>query len=247
MSIYNGNVKPFWWGPKVWCSIFSFVAVYPDKPDNQIIEAAKAYFNSFKYSLPCEGCRYSYNNYLTEHNTNINDNKHYLSRNALIEFVYNIRNKVNNKLNLDYCISLEYFKKKLQYMVCETGDNCDGYVMDLQEVPFIPRNLELDVYRFLGRKTQYNIEESKQILKTCRIFMDKPNFDPNDNYFKLFYKRTTSCRDIIKNIYMNMCYGDYSMVDSFTKDFKLHLKLLYMGCTIIPEEDLVDLISGKKN
>ena len=48
MSIYNGNVKPFWWGPKVWCSIFSFVAVYPDKQDNQIIEAAKAFFNSFK-------------------------------------------------------------------------------------------------------------------------------------------------------------------------------------------------------
>ena len=243
MSIYNGNVKPFWWGPKVWCSIFSFVAVYPEKPDNKVIEGAKAFFSSLKYSLPCEGCRYYYNEYLGNLDTNINDNKHFSSRNALTEFVYNIRNKVNDKLELNYDISLFYFKKKLHYMVCETGNNCDGYVMDLQEVPFVPKNLEHKIFNLLKKKTEYEINESKRILETCRIFMDKPNFDPNDKYFKLFYKRTNSCREIIKNIYMNMSAGDYSIVDSFTKDFDLHLKLLYMGCTIIPESDLVKLLS----
>ena len=48
MSVYNGNIKPFWWGPKMWCSIFSFVAVYPEKPDNKVIEGAKAFFSSLK-------------------------------------------------------------------------------------------------------------------------------------------------------------------------------------------------------
>ena len=89
MSVYNGNVKPFWWGPKMWCSIFSFIAVYPEKPDSKVIEGAKAFFSSLKHSLPCEGCRYYYNEYLSNPDTNINDNKHFSSRNALIEFVYN--------------------------------------------------------------------------------------------------------------------------------------------------------------
>ena len=63
------------------------------------------------------------------------------------------------------------------------------------------------------------------------------------NYdFKLFYKRTNACRDIIKQIYINMCYHDYCVIESFTRDSDLHTKLLYMGCTILPESDLEKLI-----
>ncbi len=39
-----------------------------------------------------------------------------------------------------------------------------------------------------------------------------------------------------------MCYHDYCVVESFTRDFDLHSKLLYMGCTILPESDLEKLI-----
>lgn len=239
--MHNGNVKPFFWGPKVWCSMFSFVAVYPDKPDNKTIEGAKMFFLSLKELLPCEACRYSYGKYIEESDTNINDIKNFSSRNALTELVYNLRVKVNNKLEYDYDISLFYFKKKLHYMVCE-NTFFDGQILNLQEVPFVPKQLEPKVLNYLKKKTSFDIGEAKRIYETCRIFMDKPNFDPEDKYFKLFYKRTSSCRDIIKQIYINMCYYDYCVIESFTKDSDLHLKLLYMGCTILPESDLEKLI-----
>ncbi len=240
--MHNGNVKPFFWGPKVWYSMFSFVAAYPDKADNKTSEDAKMFFLSLKSLLPCEACRHSYGLFLEEDNTNVNDMKNYSSRNALSEFVYNLRVKVNKKLELDYDISLFYFRKKLHYMVCE-NTYFDGQILNLQEVPFVPKNLESKVLTYLKKKTNYDINESKRIYDTCRIFMDKPNFDPEDKYFKLFYKRTNGCRDIIKSIYINMCYNDYCLLDSFNRDADLHLKLLYMGCTILSESDLAKIIS----
>jgi hypothetical protein len=35
-----------------------------------------------------------------------------------------------------------------------------------------------------------------------------------------------------------MACGDYGMLESFFKDKLLHLQLFYMGCSIIPLEDL---------
>lgn len=239
-----GNIKPYWWGPNFWSSMYSFAAVYPERPEPKVMESAKLFFLGLKNLIPCETCRISYNNFISEHDTNINDARFFSSRNGLIEFIYNLRNKVNHKLELDYDISLFYFKKKLHYLVCENSNN-DGIINDLKEVPFIPRNLESKAINFLKKKSQYNTNETKQILTTCRIFMNEPNFDPDDRYFKLFYKRTNSCREIIKKIYINMCNGDYCLIDSFNRDFELHLKLMYLGCTIIPESELSKFLSNQ--
>lgn len=237
-----GNIKPWWWGPNIWAFMYSFIAVYPERPDIKVMDGAKLFFLSLKSLIPCESCRISYNTYIAEPDTNINDPKFISSKNGLIELVHNLRSKVNEKLELDYDISLFYFKKKLHYLVCENSNN-DGIINDLKEVPFIPRNLENKAINFLKKKSQYNITETRQILTTCRIFMNEPNFDPNDKYFKLFYKRTISCRDLIKKIYTNMCNGDYCLIDSFNRDFDIHLKLMYLGCTIIPESELAKLLT----
>jgi hypothetical protein len=241
--MHNGNVKPFFWGPKVWYSMFSFVASYPDKADNKTVEGARMFFLSLKELLPCEACRYSYEKYIEEPDTNVNDLKNFSTRNSLTEFVYNLRVKVNTKLEYDYGVTLFYFKKKLHYMICENS-YFDGQILNLQEVPFVPEKLEPKVLHYLKKKTNFDISESERIYQTCRIFMDKPNFDPEDKYFKLFYKRTNACRDIIKKIYINMCYGDYCVEDSFAKDFELHTKLLFMGCTILSESSLAKILNN---
>ena len=75
----------------------------------------------------------------------------------------------------------------------------------------------------------------------------KPNFNDNDKNFKLWSKRNVKCREIINKIYNNMSCGDYGMLESFFKDKNLHLKLFYLGCSIIPLDDLYHIFKVKKS
>ncbi len=230
----SGNIKPYLWGPVFWSTIYSFVAVYPEKPDQKIIENTRNFFLSLRSLLPCEACRHSYNQYILEKDTNINDYKNLNSRDNLIEFVYTLKNKVNGKTECNYGISLNYFKKKLNYMICENSNN-SALVYNLDEVPFIPEYLEKKIYNYLKKKTNYKTNETKQIVSASKSFMNNPNFsDGRDKYFRLFYKRNRSCRELIGKIYSNMTAGDYDIEDSFVRDNDLHNRLFYLGCTIIP-------------
>lgn len=237
------NIKPCWWGPHLWQTIYNIIAVYPDKPDNIHIESIKMFFISLKNLLPCEKCRLSYSSYLEEPDTNINTINNFNSRENLITFVYNLRNKVNNKLNNEYYISLNYFKKKLNKIICSNNNNnMDCYISSLIEVPFVPRSFEEKLYNYLKNKTNYNKEHTKQILNVCHNFMENPNFNSDNKYFKIYYKRNIKCRKIIDKIYFNISKNDYSLEESFLYDNDLHNKLFYLGSTIIPSNELDNFI-----
>ena len=238
-----GNIKPYLWGPVFWSTIYSFVAVYPERPDQKTIENVKNFFLSLRSLLPCEACRTSYNVYILEPDTNIQNNQNFSTRDNLIEFVYKLKNKVNKKTECDYGVSLNYFKKKLNYMICENSNNSEN-VFNLDEVPFIPERLEKKIFGYLKKKTNYKVNETKQIIEISKSFMNNPNFsDSHDKYFRLFYKRNKSCRDLIAKIYSNITLGDYSVEDSFLKDNELHNKLFYLGSTIIPCASLEKILN----
>ena len=42
-----------------------------------------------------------------------------------------------------------------------------------------------------------------------------------------------------------MSCGDYGMLESFFKDKNLHLQLFYLGCSIIPLDDLYNIFKIK--
>ncbi len=238
----NNNIKPFLWGPNFWAAIFNFTAVYPENADSKIIESTRNYFLSLKLLLPCESCRSSFSVFITQSDTNINDDDNFSTRNGLISFVYNLRNKVNGKVELEYYMNQNYFKKKLNKMICISGNKVDGYVNTLQEAPFIPKKLQDNVLAYLKKNSNYKIDETIKIIKASKNFMDNPDFSVGNKNFKLFYKRNASCREIIKKIHLNMTYYDYCVSDSFYRDNELHLKLFYLGCTIIPTSELEKLI-----
>ncbi len=238
----NNNVKPYLWGPNFWSSMFNFAAVYPESADSKMIESTKDYFTSLKNLLPCESCRHSYQTFITQSDTNINDSSNFSSRNGLINFIYNLRNKVNNKLELEYWITHFYFKKKLNKMVCYSGNKVDGYTNYLQEAPFIQRKVLEKVLLYVKKNSNYNIDETVKLMKSCKNFIDDPEFSIGNKNFKLFYKRNNSCREIIKKIHLNMTYYDYCVADSFHRDNELHIKLFYLGCSIIPTSDLEKLL-----
>jgi hypothetical protein len=240
----SNNIKPYFWGPKLWCSIYSFVSVYPENPTQELINSAKLFFISIKELLPCKSCRNSYTKYIQETNTNITNNNNFSSRNNLIEFVFNLRNKINNKREVEYYITLKYFKKKLNLMICNDDNKLDSIINNLIEAPIISESIEDKVYNYLKKRTKYNTKNTQSIVKNIKDFMNNPNFNSNDSNFKLFCKRNYECRNIIKKIYNNMSIYNYDNYnESFKKDNNLHLKLLYLGCSILSKSELLEVIN----
>lgn len=242
------NIKPCWWGSHLWHTIYSMVAVYPENPSKEQIESIRNFFKGLKYLLPCEGCQESYSKFSSDPDTNIDNLENFRTKQNLILFVFNLRNKVNNKLTHEYYIDLNYFKQKLVSMLATENNIYDGKVCEMIEAPFIPKELEKKVLKYLNLFSNYNSEYTKKILDICKKFMQNPIFDYQDKTFRFVYKRNKKCRNIIKKIYSRMSEGKYDLIDSFNiHDKYLHYTLLFLGCTIIHKENLKQLIDMKLN
>jgi hypothetical protein len=237
------NIKPCWWGSHIWQTIFCIVAVYPDRPSSSEIEAIKNFLGSLKMLLPCQSCKKSYSEYILEPDTNINDISNFSSRERLIKFIYNLRLKVNRKLEQDYGITFNYFKKKLDSMICkESNNNIDSYIFNMIEIPCIPKELEEKVILYLKKKSGFDTNYTRKIINVCKRFMENPHFSIDDKYFKLVFKRNNKARKIIDRIYFNMSKDGYSISESFKRDSDLHQKLFYLGGSIIPFDELSKLV-----
>ena len=242
----HDSIKPCWWGSQLWQTIFFMVATYPDNPTQEQIEGIKNFFKSLKILLPCSGCQESYSKFSCEPNTNVDNIDNFKSKDNLIKFVYDLRNKVNGKLAHNYNINLNYFKKKIAHMTMNDNNNFDGKACDMIEAPFIFPELEKKVYVYLKLYTNYDYNFTKKLLEISKKFMENPNFDFNDKITKLIYKRHKKCRKIIFKIYHNMSEGKYNIVQSFLNyDTELHNSLLYYGCAILHKENLENILDSK--
>ena len=54
------NIKPIFWGPDKWRTLFAIIAVYPDNPTKDLMCNVQDEFKLMECNLPCEGCRESY-------------------------------------------------------------------------------------------------------------------------------------------------------------------------------------------
>lgn len=240
------NIKPSWWGSHIWQTIYFMVAVYPDNPTQQQIESICNFFKGLKYLLPCQSCQESYTKISCESNTNTECTDNFKTKDKLINFVFNLRNKVNTKLTHEYYIDINYFKKKLKFMVSSDNNIYDGKICEMIETPFIPKELEKKALVYLKIQTKYDPYQTLKIINMLKEFMKNPVFNYADNKFKLAYKRNKKCRKIIKKINNRMSEGNYDLVESFlVKDIKLHELLLFLGCTILHTENLEYIFDTK--
>jgi len=239
MTNDNYNIKPCWWGSHVWQTIYFMTAVYPDNPSKQQIDSMFNFFKALKHLLPCQSCQESYLKFSCESNTDADCLDNFRTKDKLINFVFNLRNKVNNKLTHEYYIDKDYFKKKLKYMITSENNNYDGKICEMVESPFIPKELEKKALIYLKTETKYEPEQANKILNILKEFMKNPVFDYNNSSFKFVFKRNKKCRKLIKKIYNRMSEGNYDLVQSFlVQDKKLHESLLFLGCTILHKENL---------
>ena len=250
MSLEMNNIKPCFWGKKYWGVLFSMAAVYPKNPDAEYIKHIKSFLASWKKTLPCSGCRESYINFSSQIDTDITNDAYFSSRDKFIILIHKLRNKVNNKIGLEYNITKDYFKLKLDKMCCVDGNDIDGYANEIAEAPFIQEEIKEHIFNYLIKNKNsienFNSKYTKILMEKNINFIQKPNFDINDKNFKLWNKRNKKCRELINKIYNNMSCGDYGMLESFFRDKIYHIKLFYLGCSIIPITDLYLIFKIKK-
>jgi hypothetical protein len=240
------NIKPSWWGSHLWQTIYFMIAAYPDNPTPQQIESMCNFFKALKYLLPCQNCQESYSKFSCESNTNADCTDNFKTKDKLINFAFNLRNKVNGKLTHEYYIDQNYFKKKLKFMVSSDNNIYDGKICEMVETPFIPKELEKKAFIYLKTQTNYDPEQTNKILNTLKEFMKNPVFNYNDPGFKFTYKRNKKCRKLIKKIYNRISEGNYDLVESFLiKDKKLHDSLLFLGCSILHKQNLEYIFDSK--
>ncbi len=244
------NVNPIFWGPHVWSCFYSFISTYPKENinvTNEQKQAMKSQFESLTYLLPCCTCRQSYSNFSRESDTNIYDMNNYVNRETLIKTIFLLRKKVENKVGYEYYTTLNYFKFKLDNMICN-GNKNEYYANMMHECPFIPEIHEDSMLKYLKKHKKYvkdyNESHTPKIIKVLKTFLNNPNSCPDDHNI-LWIERNDKCYKIIKKIYENMCVNNYDIKTSFgkDKDRELHLQLFYLGCTIIPKDDILLLIS----
>jgi len=235
------NIKPYFWGPHYWRTIFSMGASYPENPDSNFIRIVKNYMLSLQILLPCQSCRVSYIEYGTQIDTDLENNNNYSSKDNFVEFIYKIRNKINEKLGIDYKIPLEYFKFKINNMICSKDNNGDAYANNITDAPFFHDSIKDDIYIYLG-KINVDTRYIKKLVKKLLEFYNEPTFDENNKLFKLWLLRNTFCEEIIRKIYNNMACGDYDINKSFKRDIKLHIKLFRLGCSILPYYNIKKLL-----
>ena len=101
----NNGMMTKVWGPPGWMFLHCITFGYPVEIDynnhEHIIrkEKMKIFFESIGYVFPCKYCRESYLNFIREIPIDNNLN----SRKDLVKWLYDIHNKVNDKLGVPAC------------------------------------------------------------------------------------------------------------------------------------------------
>lgn len=87
-------MHPEFWGASGWKFLHSITFQYPLKPSVNDKAHYKEFFNSLKYTLPCEKCSYHYMNHLRKYPID----GALESRDQLVRWLINVHNEVNKSL-----------------------------------------------------------------------------------------------------------------------------------------------------
>jgi hypothetical protein len=101
------------WGPTGWVFLHSIAQNYPEEPTNEQKMYYKNFFRLIGNVLPCRYCRESYQQFIEEPGTKLNDAV-MKNRKTFTRWLYDIHNKVNKKLGINYCVSFEQVTKKYE-------------------------------------------------------------------------------------------------------------------------------------
>lgn len=102
-------MNPKYWGKKYWGFLFATALGYPRNPDIDTQHNYSRFFFDIKYVLPCESCKYNYEN----HYRKLPINFYLQNRVALLNWVLMLHNEVNRTLNKPPISAIQAISKYL--------------------------------------------------------------------------------------------------------------------------------------
>lgn len=87
-------MHPEFWGSSGWKFLHSITFQYPVKPTVDDKAHYKEFFNSLKYTLPCQKCAYHYSKHLRKYPIDIA----LKSKDDLVKWLIDVHNEVNKSL-----------------------------------------------------------------------------------------------------------------------------------------------------
>jgi hypothetical protein len=87
------------WGPAGWLFLHSIAQNYPWRPTNEQKNNYLSFFKLIGKVLPCRYCRESYEEYITSDSLELNMSR-MESRETLVTWLYNVHNRINEKLEI---------------------------------------------------------------------------------------------------------------------------------------------------
>jgi hypothetical protein len=240
------NIDSKYWGKHFWYMLYSIAATYPYSPDNEFKAHVKMLMISLKSLLPCQSCKQSYCTYSSESDTNILAMHNYSNKDNFTKLIYNLRNKINRKIDAEYGITYEYFCKKLELMVSTENNTLNAHINNLKEAQLINSLYKPLIYNYVKKNKKmipdYSETFTDRLINKIESFYAKPVFNIKNKLFQLVYKRHNECNQIIETIHLNMSLHNYTYKESFIKDKKYWVKLFYNGCCPLNAKQMSDLV-----
>lgn len=211
----NNGMMTSIWGKNGWIFLHSITFGYSLEPTQDQKNNYRQFFESLADVLPCKYCRNSYKQFITTGDTKITDDV-FKNRDSLTEWLYNIHEKVNNKLGVNYGLTLADVKAKYESFraQCSTKPSKEekGCVTPLNkkaeayknayitDCPIIPYDL---AKKFVYYAKLRGLEDQEffylRKFREDRVLATTVN----DKCCNEWCKRNIECFDIIKNMRMN--------------------------------------------
>jgi hypothetical protein len=226
------------WGPSAWIYLHSVSFTYPNNPTDKEKQHFKHFYESIKDTLPCSYCRKSYAEFIITEPTILNnalDNRH-----TLTKWLYDIHNRVNQKLGVDYGITYDEVVQKYESFRA----TCDP----LKEGCIMPIGDKQKCYHNAMKKDCPIIKLS--IAKCFAEYAKKRNVEFNPEKYALYLEnklcdewaiRNKKCLEIIQKIRLS---GQSAVEED--GEFKGlptidELKLISMLSTTLCKNELIEL------
>lgn len=245
MNNTNNGLLTDIWGPHAWKTLHSFTFGYPMEPTDEQKEKYKKFFELVGDVLPCKYCRKSYKEFINDGNSKLTM-ECMKNRGTLTKWLYNLHNRVNDKLNSNYgltyenmCNEYESYRAK-----CNVKNDIDigGCVTALNDKKIAYKNNNNKSCKLLDRKiVQPFINLAKNIIDDKYMvfaFMDEHELnnliDSNDN---IWIERNKLCNKIIDHIHET---GENTInKNGFPSENEL--KLIMMHTSTIPKDVLIKI------
>lgn len=209
-NINNGLMTKIW-GPPTWEALHAFTYGYPVNPTNEQKQNYRNFFISVGNVLPCKYCRESYQKFISQGETSLNESD-LESRYTLRAWLFRIHNKVNNKLGVDYGITLEDLDKKFESCrsKCGTQDvnaQYKGCITPLyhkansfkrfyhKDCPIIPKEI-IEPFIRLARERGIEDKHFLFIINYDKLCKENDNMKETE----IWYCRNKICDKIIKQM-----------------------------------------------